>query len=691
MDNELLALMTLLSKKTYLSLTELESDAMATRRQITYRLDKLNNLLKEANITPVIYGKEIQLSAKTKEAIQGMVKNFSHDHTYFLKKEERLIYLFLMLFINPGYLSLNHFIDALKISRSTVLLDLKDLEAELKEYHIEIRNNRTKGYYLRGAEFEIRRCMMRHVIYMLSEEHNGLLFDAFIDDFNLDIFDYSRLVILELAKRHNIRFVEDRLTEFIYIFIFLKRRMLSGISVTEEIEEYMNMDMMRTMKEYQFTTDLLNNYKNTDCIPQADINYISAWILGISFGDIDEDTKDCITISDIISKIMVRFELLSGTHYKDTSDIFIQLYGHIRPAYYRLLFKLPIFNPLAQKVKNEYSKLYHLVEETMKPLAPIFGQDIPEEELAYLTMHFAAIYTGNGTVNKDSLKTALVVCSNGIGSSAILYSELVGLFPEMRFLPPADSSGIRNIDEKIDIIFATSAIDFEEDIKIPIVRVSPVMTTQERYQTVREVYLQLGAIYSKQPDVEKVMEIVSHHASVNDERGLYHELVAYFSGIKMKKEIESDIHLLDMVSEKLIQLNLEASSWEEAIRLSFAPLLDQKLVTMEYVDEAVRGVKRVGPYIVITKHVALPHAKADAGALGCGMGITVLKNPIVFNNPANDPVKYIFPLSANDNQAHLAAMSELLEYFVDEKFYEILDKAEKPSEIIDYLEKNKNV
>ena len=50
-----------------------------------------------------------------------------------------------------------------------------------------MRNNRTKGYYLIGSEMEIRRMMMKYVIYTLAEEQSAKIFDVFIDDFNLDI------------------------------------------------------------------------------------------------------------------------------------------------------------------------------------------------------------------------------------------------------------------------------------------------------------------------------------------------------------------------------------------------------------------------------------------------------------------------------------------------------------------------
>ncbi|MFN1906230.1 PRD domain-containing protein [Clostridioides difficile] len=72
--------------------------------------------------------------------------------------------------------------------------------------------------------------------------------------------------------------------------------------------------------------------------------------------------------------------------------MFKQLYSHFRPAYYRLLFKLPIYNPICEKVKEEYKLVYRIVSNAMKEFCGLFGEEIQEEELAYLTMHFATLF-----------------------------------------------------------------------------------------------------------------------------------------------------------------------------------------------------------------------------------------------------------------------------------------------------------
>ena len=668
-----------------------------TRRQAKYRIQKLNDLLKEEEVPPILVSssatKDIVVSDDTKKVINSLLKDIDQNDVYYLSKKERLIYMYLMLFINKAHLTLNDFIDSLQVSRSTVLLDLKELTQTLEELNIHIKNDRKRGYYLVGSEMEIRRFMMKNVIYTLADEDNNKVFDIFINDFYLDDFNYSKIYISNLAKKHKIRFVENRLIEFIYIFIFLNTRMQNEKYSSDEIVGLMDIDAMSYMKEYKFSYELLKKYNTTENITKADVNYIAAWILGISFGDINEDTKDCVLISDLIGKMMTRFESLSGVHYKNTEEIFIQLYSHFRPAYYRLLFKLPIFNPVCDKVKEEYPELYQLVEQTMKPFNIIFGEEIPAGEIAYLTMHFSTIYSGKKGVNIAKQKTALVVCSNGIGSSAILYNELTSMFPELHFLSPIDSSKLSDFSEKVDIIFATNYLENIPNINIPIIHVSPVMSIAERYQVMREVYMQLGSGFLKKTNVDVVMDIISKHADIQNRDALYNELINYFSEIDniSNKDKENELHLLDMVRENIIRLNIEAENWEEAVRLSYEPLLENGFITQKYIDETVRIMNSVGPYVVITKHTALLHTKPESGALSCAMGIGVLKNPINFGSAEHDPIKYVFSLSAIDNHTHLCAMAELLELFNDDKFFMFLDTANDSEEVIEYIKSNINI
>lgn len=144
--------------------------------------------------------------------------------------------------------------------------------------------------------------------------------------------------------------------------------------------------------------------------------------------------------------------------------------------------------------------------------------------------------------------------------------------------------------------------------------------------------------------------------------------------------------MLDNIfNEKLITLNIEAKNWEDAIRKTSQPLIDCKKASKEYVDDMILSVKQFGPYIVLSKHIAMPHGRPEKGAKECAIAIGVLKTPVEFGNIDNDPVKYIFSLSATDNTSHLKAIVKLADLFKDKEFFKLLDNASSPKEIIEYL------
>ncbi|MEG0094070.1 MAG: BglG family transcription antiterminator [Erysipelotrichaceae bacterium] len=688
MDNKVHALIGLLSKSSFLTLKEIETQTSSTRRQIYYRLDKINQELVDRKLE--VSKGSITITEDIRNKLITLM-NEDNESEYFLSSKERQLYMYLYMFIGIPYISLNHFIDSLKVSKSTVLNELKDLEKSCHDYDIEIQYDRSIGYFLRGNEIDIRRFMMLEVINTLSIDNNGKLFDLFINDNNLDIFQYSKLVIQELSNQHRIEFVEDRIAEFIYILIFLKTRLANNpdIDISTDFVSIMkddtNLEVMKNTKEYNFVDDLIKNYKQANYISEQEKIYLTAWILGLSIGNLEEDTDDCLTIANMVDRLMYRFEILSGVQYKNTEDIFRKLYCHLRPTYYRLLYHLPIVNPLKDKVKEEHDKLYKLVLETVKPLEALFCHEIPDDEVAYLTMHFGAIYADREIVKTNSQKTGLIVCSNGLGSSAILYSELSNLFPEIHFLKPLESSNLMIVESDFDIIFSTTYLDESMLHDKPVVYVRPVMNMQERYQVVREVCMKLKTTFSNIPDIEKVISLVKKHGVINNELGLANDLIAYFSNNEQKIGSDEGLMLSQMADPKLMNIQLEAEDWEDAIRKSGQSLIDYGYATETYIDEVVNSTKINGPYYVVTTNIALPHVKSMFGALKIGLAISVLKEPIVFGNKDLDPIKYIFFLTALDNKTHLTALSILVDLFNDEEFFRCLDGAKTNLEVSDYI------
>lgn len=144
---------------------------------------------------------------------------------------------------------------------------------------------------------------------------------------------------------------------------------------------------------------------------------------------------------------------------------------------------------------------------------------------------------------------------------------------------------------------------------------------------------------------------------------------------------------MSLIDPELIQVNVEADSWEEAVNKAVQPLVKHNKVTDQYPKRIIEIAKETGPYIVIAPHVALPHASSKDGVLEDAIGLTILKEPVEFGNKANDPVKYLFTLSSVKPEGHLDQMAALVNVLQKKNLYQQLDQADDPQQVDEIVNK----
>ena len=148
--------------------------------------------------------------------------------------------------------------------------------------------------------------------------------------------------------------------------------------------------------------------------------------------------------------------------------------------------------------------------------------------------------------------------------------------------------------------------------------------------------------------------------------------------------------LTDYIKKEWIKPETEAGNWEEALEKAGGPLLEDGVLTQDYIEAMKKAVKEIGAYFVVTKNIALPHAKKEEGVLKTGFSIIILKNPVEFGNADNDPVKYLFCLAMKNSDEHIEILKELSELLEDKVFFSILNKEKDIRKIYEYM-KNKNI
>lgn len=106
------------------------------------------------------------------------------------------------------------------------------------------------------------------------------------------------------------------------------------------------------------------------------------------------------------------------------------LYRHLKPAYFRMKYRIPIHNPLLSKIKKEHKELFTIVQKLMRHLEALLNKPVPEEEIGFITIHFGALLE-QMVQSGSSKKTAVVVCPSGVSSSLMVRRQLESLFSEI--------------------------------------------------------------------------------------------------------------------------------------------------------------------------------------------------------------------------------------------------------------------
>lgn len=138
--------------------------------------------------------------------------------------------------------------------------------------------------------------------------------------------------------------------------------------------------------------------------------------------------------------------------------------------------------------------------------------------------------------------------------------------------------------------------------------------------------------------------------------------------------------------ESSVSVGVRAEDWREAVEVSGKLLVASGAAEESYVTAMVRIVEELGAYAVIAPGVALPHARPEDGALGLGLSLAALAEPVEFGSPEKDPVSLVFGLAASESDAQVELLGQLADFIEDEQSLRELRRAASAEQIIAIME-----
>lgn len=655
------------------TIESLQSVTGVTRRQIEYNIDLINDWLQDNHLNPVVKGSssEIILNNDVNVILNRLA---DQELDYVFNGDERIKLLYLYLFIKSGYTSLQHLIELLDVSRGTALEDIKKLATTISASGLSVEYTRSGGYELIGSEDQLIRVMMKVVIKLVLLENRDYIFNRICSGEEMGKLDQIKKQLLRLSSESSLVLSPNNATIIVYCcYLCLKR----GTCPKEKFEFPFQFDIEKTT-EYKIATEISSLF---GVFGRDNTLLLTSLLLSYSTTSIPVSADEQEYIQNIILKIIERLNYSYGICI-DSKSIFERLYFHFRPVVFRLIFNYPMFNPIKNDIREKFESLYNIIHDLIGSYDFGLANTIADDEIAYLTIHFAS-HIHYDEEKPVAIKKALLVCPNGVGVSLLLFNELKDIFPFIDFINLVSMEELDRYIDDVDMVFSTIFLELDK----PLFIVNPIMSEFEKsnlYLNVKRSF-NIGNQSNKNPQIDDLMEIIGKYAEINNEYRLRNELVEHFAlkvGANGKRSLQM---LKDVISEELVNLKVNVANWKEAIQKSSEPLLKHEFITQNYIDEMIGNVEENGPYIVIAPGIALPHARPASGAKKMGISIVTLKNEVEFGHRENDPVKFIFCLSAIDNHSHIDVLSNLITLLNDESFSHILLESNNSREVVDFI------
>lgn len=653
-----------------LELTSLEKDFKVSIRTIRNELKEINQFLKEKKISEIksIRQKGYQLSLSKEERNQlGIYLKEASENEY-LERENRIFDLILTFTLGQKNTFLYQKEEEYQISKSTLDEDMRRVRSELEEYGIEVMSVPKQGIVLRGAERSVRT-----MIYDVINRTVGVL--------NLTNIDkkasLNRLLLDKYISNHLLKKLDDLYIQTVsFVEDDIYRNQLI-IFTAVWLSRYMRQDLIASTawETADVPTGDMRNFVNAVCEtfqinpPEIEIKYIVFMLNTFNSRDMN-NSIEWVQAQLLSIQLIEYVENETKIPFTRKEEVLQEgLYKHIAGLINRVKSQIQIVNPLKENIKKNYFGIYQAIQNFMKKNQWWGEKKVSDDEVAFLTIHFS---TSVSAINQDLhyIYKAVVVCNHGVATGKLLAENLKELFniEVLAILSSRETELIDKLD--VDLVFSSVALNYQNR---PLLEVNPIIREKDKQRIIDflQQHASLRRLVNNTADATEMFYsliniIEASGGSITGE--IYSQLENTFDKNNLtinKKEIQPMLE--DVLKDSHILLNQQVDDWQMAIQRVSEPLLKEKVIEENYVTAMIDSVKQYGPYIVIGKHLALAHARPEDGVNKLGVSVATLKEPIVFGNPDNDPVKIIFCLAAIDSYSHLNIMKNLIALINDEE------------------------
>ncbi|CAI3388935.1 transcription antiterminator [Enterococcus cecorum] len=579
--------------------------------------------------------------------------------------------------LNNEYTSVQHFLDYLEVSRSTFTEDIKRAQWLVEKYRLEIIYDRTNGYHIEGSEH-----YLLHLISDLVKQYHLMNQEIYESIFGKEVtFENIMHIIHSMEQMLHLSYSDESI-EYLKIFLMI---LMIRANKSGKQENFFKGDL-KTTPEYRMLSILLmednleisNGYKEWMALAFLTSNIFEKK----TTQEYDSDAE----LKGYIHEMVNSFEEQTLIIVDDRKSFEQRLLNHLRPACFRIKYDLSLgtysFENLVKD--SNHGILVELMKDLIIPIEDWLGKAFPNDELDLLSYYFGYQLISNNQMSNNQQPRAVIVCQNGVVVSKLMMENLKKLFPELHFIASLSKRDFYKYEEDYDLVFSTTPLNTDMNQYI----VDPIMTYNQQIQLRYNVLNKLG-LNKVDSDVDKLINTIRKYANIDDLSQLKDEIKMFLiqqDDQHSINEIDSLPSLTYYLKPSYIQVKDKCSTWEDAFRIACIPLLENRVVTEEFVKDCIKQASNPNYSSYLGNDSCIPHTSKENGILKDGISLLVLKQPIIL--PDGKRIKYIFPLSFSDLTKHLKAINQLADLCRDSKLLQDISESLSEKEIYQLIRKN---
>jgi mannitol operon transcriptional antiterminator len=482
-----------------------------------------------------------------------------------LTPEERRVSLLGMLLGSDEPIKLRALASRSKVSVGMVGRDLDEAEEWLATFGLSLLRKRGSGVQVVGAEDDRRQAMSALILQDLDEavflsgaaNPTDLVSAGLMGMIDGGRLQRAKTLTREAVGRLPYAIADEAFVSLSVHVVLMIERLLRGGEIEMDAEV---LERLRETAEYGSARELAGAIEEDFRldVPEEEVAYLTRHLRGTKLRQNDELDRyfegSDLEIASRVKALIHHVSEQTGVPLAGDSSLYTGLLAHIERAIHRLRENMRISNPLLSEMKEDYPALFDLVDRGMKK---IFVEDeIPEEEAAFVAMHFGAALDREQGNFPNSV---LIICPSGIASSKILASRLEKAFPQIRRLHNASLFDLNGLDAKgFDLVVSTVPLQIPDDLYV---QVKPLLSEDE-VGRIRD-HLR-GKLLGGRPVNRAVSESLEVFGGGQE---------------KLRQMAEATQLIAELVDDVSVERHEARGSIPEAVRLMCASLAARGLVT----------------------------------------------------------------------------------------------------------------